>query len=498
MEAEKESISKQRQIRDSVLYVLPLVVSNLFPFLTLPIFTRILTKEDYGILALAQIYAIFVSGLANFGMSLSYERNYFQYRENRLESAQLIFSSLGFVVANCTVLGTLTYIFRNILAQKIIGSSGYGDILFYAFLSNCMVNLTTYYQIYFRNAEKAFHYVSFAVVISFLNLILSLYLVASLRVGVIGIIYAHLFSSGVAFLIMTAMFAKTIPVSLNWAILCESIRISYPLTPRIFIGAVSQQFDKYMIGLLSTLGSVGIYRIGQQVASFVFSYMTQLENVFVPQTYRRMFDLKEEGKEAAGHYLTPFFYVSIAMALLICLFAEEVISILTPPSFHDAIDIVIILSMYYGFLFFGKITGTQLLYMKKTHITSLLTFFSLGLNIGLNIPFIMKWGALGAAWGTCIAGILSCTISFLVAQRYYGVKWEYLKIGTILLIFFSSAILMVLMRDLLHYPFRLTIKLAFITVYICLGVKIRVITPENLSLLKNLIRFKGSFSLQTR
>jgi O-antigen/teichoic acid export membrane protein len=498
MEVEKQTIVKQRQIRDSVLYMLPLVASNLFPFLTLPIFTRILTKEDYGILALAQVYAVFVSGLANFGMSLSYERNYFQYRESPLESAQLMFSSLAFVVANCAVLGTLTYLFRNILAEKIIGAPGYGDILFYAFLSNCMVNFTAYYQIYFRNTGKAFHYVGFAVAMSLLNLIASLYLVAFLRVGVIGLVYAHLVASGVAFLIMTAMFVRTFPVSLNRAILRESIRISYPLTPRIFMGAVSQQFDKYMIGLLSTLGSVGVYRIGQQVAFLVFSYMTQLENVFIPQTYRRMFDLKEKGKEATGQYLTPFFYVSIAMALMVSLFAEEAISILTPSSFHGAIDIVIILSMYYGFLFFGKITGTQLLYMKKTHITSLLTFFSLGLNIGLNIPFIMKWGALGAAWGTCIAGILSSTISFLVAQRYYGIKWEYPKIGAILLIFFSSAILMVLLRDLVHYPFRLTIKLAFIMFYIYFGVKIRVITPENLYLLKNLIRFKGSFSLQPR
>ena len=109
----------RQQIRDSLLYMLPLVVNNLIPFLTLPIFTRILTTEDYGVLALAQVYAVFVSGLANFGMILSYERNYFQYRESPRDSAGLLFSSLAFVLFNIAVAGILTFLFRERLSAWI-------------------------------------------------------------------------------------------------------------------------------------------------------------------------------------------------------------------------------------------------------------------------------------------------------------------------------------------------------------------------------------------
>ena len=68
--------TKEQQIRNSFIYLLPTGIGNLIPILTLPIFTRILTKEDYGVLALAQVYAIFVSGLANFGLTIGYERNF--------------------------------------------------------------------------------------------------------------------------------------------------------------------------------------------------------------------------------------------------------------------------------------------------------------------------------------------------------------------------------------------------------------------------------------
>jgi O-antigen/teichoic acid export membrane protein len=476
----------QRQIRDSLLYMLPLVISNLIPVLTLPIFTRILTKEDYGVLALAQVYAVLVSGLANLGMSLSYERNYFQYRKSRRDSAGLLFSCLVFVLFNITIAGIFTFFFRERLSAWIIGFPGFGDILFYAFLNNCAMNLVTYYQTSLRNAGEVVPYLRYTVTISLLNLGLSLYFVIIARTGVIGLVVAPLIANGVMFILLTWRFVKAWSFALSWPLFLESLKISYPLTPRIFLGAVSQQFDKYLIGLLSTLGGVGVYRIGQQVASLVFSYMTQLEHVFIPGTYRRMFDLNEGGKEAVGRYLTPFFYVSIAVALMICLFSEEVISILTPPAFHGAIDIVNVLSMFYGFLFFGKITGTQLIFMKKTHITSLLSFSTIAINIALNIPCIMMWGTIGAAWGTMISGILSCSISFAVAQHYYGVRWEYGKIIPVLALFFASALLTLALRGYADYPVRLLAKLLFMGIFIYTGVRIRVITTENLATLKDI------------
>ena len=87
-------------------------LGSLLPFITLPIFTRILTPEDYGLLALAMIYAIVMSGLANFGVSLAFERNYFQYRDNPEKLAQLLYSSLVFAMTNFALLTGITYLFK--------------------------------------------------------------------------------------------------------------------------------------------------------------------------------------------------------------------------------------------------------------------------------------------------------------------------------------------------------------------------------------------------
>lgn len=483
--------NKEQQIKNGFIYMLPIITGSILPFITLPIFTRILTREDYGVLALVLVYGIFVNGLANFGMTVAYDRNYFQYRDNRLKTAQLLYSTLLFVISNFFLLAALTYLFRGTLAKLIIGSVEYGNILFWAFCAQFFAGVNYYYLTYFKNSEIAKKFAFYTMAVSLVNLIVSLFLVAYLRIGVIGIIYARLCSGAIIFGILSYKFTTMFAPSLSKTIFVESLKISYPLTPRIFLGVIGTQFDKYMIGLLASIEGVGIYSIGQKVSYTIFTFMTAIQNVFSPQVYKRMFDLGKKGGEAIGKYLTPFAYVCISVALLMSLLSEEVISILTPPSYHGAIDIVIILSMYYGFLFFGKLGGNQLIFMKKTHITSFLTMVSLGLIIGFNIPFILKWGAIGAAWATLLAGLISGSISFAVVQHYYKIKWEYKKIGAIFFIFFTSAFLMVLLRNFsIAYEIRLIFKCASIFSYLYLGVKLKVITLENYMLIKNMIYLK--------
>jgi len=477
--------SKEQQIKNSFLYLLPIVVGSIIPFLTLAVFTRILTKEDYGALALVQIYGAFITGLANFGLLIIYERNFFEYRAQK-EAAQLLYTTLFFVFTSLLLCFFITYLFKAPLASWITGSPDNAFLLFWATVSTGVLSFKTYYLTYFKNTENAKSFVWYTIDESVLGAVIALFLVAYVRTGVIGIVWAQLAASLVIFTILGFRLLKILPLGFSFRILGHSLRLSYPLTTSLLFKVIGTQFDKYMLSLLGTLGGVGIYSIGQKVSNFVFSFMTAIGNVFAPQVYRRMFDLGEKGGESIGSYLTPFLYISVFAALFISLFAEEIITILTPPPFHDAIDIVIILSMLLGSHFFGKMP--QLVYAKKTFFASLLTLVRIGLNVAIDIPFILIWGAIGAAWGAFIAGILANLIHFVVSQRYYKIEWEYQKIIPIFLIFICSAISMILLRYFdIAYGIRIIVKLISLTGYFYLGIKLNVITRQNYLLVKNMV-----------
>jgi hypothetical protein len=110
------------------------------------------------------------------------------------------------------------------------------------------------------------------------------------------------------------------------------------------------------------------------------------------------------------------------------------------------------------------------------------------LIIVLNIPFILKWGATGAAWATLLAWLISGSISFVVSQYYYKIIWEYRKIIFIYSIFYMSSLLLLLFRDMgFSYHIELLLKLISISLYTYLGIKIRVLTFENLLIVKKTI-----------
>jgi len=319
-----------------------------------------------------------------------------------------------------------------------------------------------------------------------LTVVLSLYLVAYMKIGVIGLVWGQLLAGSAIFILITVRLLSFLPVSFNWQVLKFSLRLGFPMTPNILLKVVSGQFDKYMIGLMVTAGAVGIYSIGMKVAFIVFAFMTAMENVFLPNVYRKMFELDGKGDGGIGRYLTPFIYISIAIALIISLFSEEIIMVLTPESYHSAVDIIIILSLYYGSLFFGKIP--QLLFTKKIFIGSLLNIFRICLNIALNIPFIIKWGAIGAAWATLLAGLISGAVSFSVSQYYYKVMWEYKKIGSIFLIFYVFSILIILLRSYSNiYEIRLVVKCVSIFSYLYFGYMLNIISIDNFKLIKNVV-----------
>ena len=476
-----EVMGKEDQIKNSLIYLLPVVLTNLLPIVTLPIFTRVLTKEDYGVLALAHVYSAFMAGLANFGLLNIYNRNYFQYKD-RGQQAALLYSLMFFSLLALLVCGVFTLCLKSSLSKWVIGSESHSSLLFWAFCSIGLINLRSYYSHYFINSEMAKTSVRYTLSESIMAVVFSLFLIVYLKVGVIGLVWGPLVATIIVFCVLTVRFLKSLPFGLNWQIFASSLKLAYPLAPNIFGKVISSQFDKFMIGLMSTVGSVGIYGIGQRVAYLVFMYMTAIENVFIPKVYKKMFDLGKEGGQDIGIYLTPFVYISIAIGILVSLFAEEAIVILTPVSFHGAIDIVMILAIFYGSLFFGKLP--QLIFAEKTFNMTILNYSRILLNISLNIPFIIYWGAVGAAWATLLAGLISGSVGFIVSQHYYTIRWEYGKVGAIFGVFFIFSVLLLFMRSAdTDYLLRLSVKMAGIIVYTGIGIKTGIITLDNLLLI---------------
>jgi O-antigen/teichoic acid export membrane protein len=466
-----------KSIKNLFIYLVPSLVSAIIPIVTLPIFTRILTVEDYGIYALGIVYGTFVSGISNFGLIVGYERNFFENKETKEKQGALLFSVLSFVVCAFILFGAITFFFKSKIATWIIGNVKWGDLILLSYCAVGISSLKMYYLTYFKNTNNAKLFAWYSIDETVLNVFFSFVLIYFFNSGVTGLVLGQLIGASIVFFLLTVKFLSSFSFQPNLSLLKSCLNISLPLTPRIFFGVIGNQFDKYMINLLGSLGGVGIYNLGQKISYVVFNFMTAIQNVNSPHVYDLMFKKGEESGQEIGKYLTLPLYISAFIGLCVSLFSEEIINILTPSSFHGANDIITVLSLLYVTYFFGK--QPQLIYAKKTAITSYLTIFSIILNISINIPFIKYWGAEGAAYGTLLAGILSSLVTFYYSQRYFNIVWEYKKIASIFLSLFVFAFIIIIFRKLeVVYYFRLVVKIIFTTLFILLGFKFNIINKE--------------------
>ncbi|MCA6478097.1 MAG: oligosaccharide flippase family protein [Chitinophagaceae bacterium] len=466
--------------------MLPVIVGNLIPIITLPLFTRQLSTDEYGIFSLSQVYAIFINGIANFGLIAGFERNYFESNEIVKRTA-LLYSILSFVVIVSLLFTSITALVEGFLLKNLFHIRGYENLLILAYGATAISGFKVYFLSYFKNAEEAKSYVFYSIDETVLTTVFSLLFVFIFRLQVYGLILGQLVSATFVLTLLLIRFTKKHSITFDFNALKSTLKLSLPLTPKIFFGVLNSQLDKYLIGLLSSIGGVGIYNIAQKIANVTFTFMTAIQNVFSPQVYSRMFDMEEKSAgKSIGTYLTPFYYVSIFVGMLVALFSEEIIIILFPTDYHDAINITSIFSILYSSYFFSK--HPQLIYSKKTWLSSVLFVFSIILNIVIGIPFAKIWGPIGVAWGSLLSGIIWGAVYFYVSQKSFYIEWESDKILAITLIFIVSSMTLILMRHFqTSYVLRFVVKLVSVGLFIERGVAYRIISKNTFSSLKSML-----------
>jgi hypothetical protein len=109
------------------------------------------------------------------------------------------------------------------------------------------------------------------------------------------------------------------------------------------------------------------------------------------------------------------------------------------------------------------------------------------INIIIDVPLIIHYGAIGAAGGAVLSEIVFEVIYFKISQHYYYIKWEYSKLIVIYSMLFCSAAAVIIMRvSDAPFPLRYGVKLSFIFIYILAGVHYGVITKSNIQTVMNL------------
>jgi O-antigen/teichoic acid export membrane protein len=177
--------------------------------------------------------------------------------------------------------------------------------------------------------------------------------------------------------------------------------------------------DKLLIGGLPAGGTaaVALYDAAIRVTNLTDVPTASMANILFPQSAKRFQDgngaVKQLYEKAVGAILA----FMVPCILFVMLFAEWIIHLVAGPGYEEAANLLRITILFGLFMPYAVQFGTVLDSIGKPRMNFIFTIGSLALTATLNVFFITRWGAYGAA-----AGTLAAYASTFVAMQLYLAK----------------------------------------------------------------------------
>jgi O-antigen/teichoic acid export membrane protein len=409
-------------VKQSSIYTLSTFLSRAITLLLVPLYVRVLSPEDYGIVDILTITCT----LINLTIALEIHQAIARFYNDWTESERPFYVSTAFWFNIIVYTGfvALMYPFRETMAGFFIeNKTRTGEIdaaLLMAWTSGIYYFTQSQLRWQMKASLHAITSVSFTIVTTLTTVLLVLVLDFKVLGVLYGLVAGNLFASALAIYFARDSYRFSFSVTR----LFEMVRFSSPLVFSSISVFFSLYVDRILIKQMLNLTELGLFSIGQKFASVVGLFLSGVNNAITPLIYTHY--KKEDTPKQIEKIFRLFLLGALVLFLGAGLFSKEVLIIFTNEQYYGAAPIIpvliltTLLSSVYNFT-------PGLFIQNKTKIISLINIGVAIVNFILNWFLIPVWGIMGA----CISTLIGYTFSFMVYvyfnQKYYPINFYWGK-----------------------------------------------------------------------
>jgi O-antigen/teichoic acid export membrane protein len=403
---------------------------SLAALVLIPLYTRFLSPEDYGILTTLAPLAWLTSTICGMSMSGSLVRFYHD-SSDEAQRKRLCGTVTLFVLAIPLVIVALLSVagrrpFEHYFPQVPFAPYGLLTLWFAYFVIVPELLLALW-----RAQEKPLPYVLFSCAGFVVTASAIAVAVAKMQMGLLGKMVAELSVAIALSIVALALLRRRLTWRVDSGLLRSVLLFGLPLVPHNVTRWVLNYVSRPI--LLSKAGAyeAGLFGLGSQLGGLLLIMVASADKALTPWFYRTAGE--PDAPRVLGRTATHFFIAISSVTLVICVFGREIIQILGTPEYQDAHRIVPLIALGALFVaaYYFPIKGLMLL--KRTVVVPLLTATAGTVTIGVNLLLVPKLGMIGAATGTVAGQIILFTLTFAVSQRLYTIHYEYAKLAKVLI-----------------------------------------------------------------
>ncbi len=417
-----KKLFKNVVIQNTGIYTLGNMLPQLINVLLLPVFTRYLSKEEYGILSYTTSLNVFFLVIGTLSVHSYVLRNYFECSGEK-EKQQLFGTvSVFLIIYNLLLLGIAVNFFP--IFFKYFGVQiPFDPYIRLALFINAADVTGVVPLAYFRVKQKAIPFV----LLTFLQILigtgLSLYLVIHLKMGVLGRYYGLLGAGLVMLVSYFIIIWKISSLRPDMNLLKKSLVFSLPLCPTAFFTTVMNMSDRLILERYVSLSEIGIYSIGFMVANGLSILTNGIYKATEPEIYR-MAD-KPGFKQWMLNLKRYMVFIMLGIGCPLIILSKEIIMLLTAPNFHESFKITSLITV--GMIIRGITMPVSCCLMANyaTRYLPLITLTGALTSIGINFILIPQIGIYGAGISIIISSTVMLILSLFAARLVSGIHFHF-------------------------------------------------------------------------
>lgn len=406
---------------NTAIFALSSLASKFVTFILLPFYTGILTTSEYSMIemfttTLSLLMPILTLSIAEGALRFILTK---EYKAERIFSSALCVQAVGFILLLAAYPIIKTYLSM---------MEDYYGLFVVLYLVNSLN------QLFFKSA-KALGEVRGCGIASIINTlitaVLNVYFLKALGWGVEGYLLA--FSIGQAYsliyLMLKVKLYKLVHIkNIDFLVIKRMLGYSVPFIPSAIAWWVNTASDRYVVTLICGLAANGLYSVANKIPSIV----SVVTSIF--QQAWQLSGIQEYGSKDYEKFYTQVYNVydrsmTLMCSLLIAL-SPLIAKLLFSGSFFKAWIYIPFLIIGTLFSSLSGLLGTAFQAANKTAIMVISTFAGAVLNLVLNLIFVSRWQALGAAVATAVSFGIVWVIRLYNSRTIVDIK---IPVGRVLL-----------------------------------------------------------------
>lgn len=410
---------RERLLGNALVYTLSNVLASTIPFLLLPLLTRALTPEQYGIVAIFSVLVSIFGAFAGLSVHGAVNVRYFDLVGSH---PRYVATALAILACSTSVLLLGVVLVSPWLSGWTQLPRGWLVMGGVAAAAQFLINIRL---VMWQVRGEALHYGVFQVMQTAFNLGLSILLIVGLGMGsdgrLVGIACAFVVFAAIA--LVSLQRAGLVQWKPDRAYAKDAMRFGVPLIPHVVGTLFIASSDRLMVANLMTVRDAGVYAAGMQIGMVIAVLADASVKAITPWLYARLSDPDPALNRRVVRYTYAYFGV-IALFSLAFGAAAPWLLMLVGEEFRSSREVVVYVALGGAFGGMYLMVVNYIFFAKRNEWLSGASLCVGIFNLGVSYLLVRSQGAVGAAQAYALSQLLLFVAVWFISHRHHPMPWR--------------------------------------------------------------------------